>query len=70
MELENIILVRFRRPKITCSPSYADYRPKTNATIVWDMGHTKVRLCRGVIGQGKETKILNVVDVLTVQEGT
>jgi hypothetical protein len=42
MELENIILseVRLRRPKIACSPSYADYRPKTNAVILLDMGHT------------------------------
>jgi hypothetical protein len=42
MELENIILskVRLKKPKITCSPSYADYRPKTNAEIVLKMGHT------------------------------
>jgi hypothetical protein len=42
MELENIIIneVRLKRPKITCSPSYADYRPRTNAVIVLDMGHT------------------------------
>jgi hypothetical protein len=43
MVLENIILVklaRFRRPKIICSPSYVDYRPKTNAVILLDMGHT------------------------------
>jgi hypothetical protein len=33
-------LARLRRPKITCSPSYADYRPKTNAAILLDMGHT------------------------------
>jgi hypothetical protein len=59
-------LVRFRRPKDTCSPSYADYRLKTNAEILWDMGHTKGRLLTEGIGQGKETKILNVVDVLTV----
>jgi hypothetical protein len=32
------------------------------------MGHTKGRLCKGEIGQGKETKNLNMVDVLTVQE--
>jgi hypothetical protein len=23
-----------------CSPSYADYRPKTNAVILLDMDHT------------------------------
>jgi hypothetical protein len=27
-------------PKIACSPSYADYKPKTNAVILLDMGHT------------------------------
>jgi hypothetical protein len=48
MKLENIILskVRFRRPKIVCSPSFADYRLKTNAVILLDMGHTKGRMCR------------------------
>jgi hypothetical protein len=30
---------RFRRPKIACSPSYVDYRPKTNAVLLLDMGH-------------------------------
>jgi hypothetical protein len=43
MELKNIILAklaRLRRPKITCSPSYVDYRLKTNAVILLDMGHT------------------------------
>jgi hypothetical protein len=41
MELENIILreVSLRGPKITCSPSYVDYTPKTNAVILLDMGH-------------------------------
>jgi hypothetical protein len=59
-----------RRPKITCSPSYAEYRPKTNAVILLDMGHThtKGRLRMREIGKGKETKNLNVVDVLTVEE--
>jgi hypothetical protein len=33
-------LVRHRRSKVTDSPSYADYRPKTNAVIFLDMGHT------------------------------
>jgi hypothetical protein len=42
MELENIILSevsRLRRPKIICSPSYVDFRPKTNAVILLDMGY-------------------------------
>jgi hypothetical protein len=70
MELENIISreVRLRRPKDACSPSYVDFRPKTNAAILWNMRHTKLRSLTGGRGQGKETKTLNVVDVLTVQE--
>jgi hypothetical protein len=27
-------LARLRRPKIACSPSLEDYRPKTNAVIL------------------------------------
>jgi hypothetical protein len=42
--------------------------PKTNAAILWDRGHSKERPCMEAIGQGKETKNLNVVGVLTVQE--
>jgi hypothetical protein len=39
VELENINLseIRLRRPNIACFPSYADYRPKTNAVILLDM---------------------------------
>jgi hypothetical protein len=57
MEVENIILsevIRFRRLKITCSPSSVDYRPKT------DVGDHK-----GGIGKEKEIKNLNVIDMLT-----
>jgi hypothetical protein len=60
-------LARLKRPKAACSPSYADYKLKTNAAILWDMGHTNRRLCTGGIGQGQEIKNLNMVDVLTVQ---
>jgi hypothetical protein len=59
---------RLRRPKAACSPSYVEYRPKTNIEVLWDTGHTKGRSCTGRLGQGKETKSLNVVDVLSVQE--
>jgi hypothetical protein len=55
-----------RKPKTTCSSSYFDYRPKTNAAIKWDAGPTKGRPRMGGIGQGKETKNLNVVDVFSV----
>jgi hypothetical protein len=33
-------LARLRRPKIVDSPSYADFRPKRNAVILLDVGHT------------------------------
>jgi hypothetical protein len=32
--------VRLRKPKIACSPSYADNRHKTNAVILLDIGDT------------------------------
>jgi hypothetical protein len=61
-------LARLRRPKATRSPSFVNCRPKTNSTILWDTGHTKGRLGDGGIGQEKETKNLNEIDVLIVQE--
>jgi hypothetical protein len=33
-------LARLRKLKVVCSPSYADFRPKTNAVILLDMGYT------------------------------
>jgi hypothetical protein len=33
------MLVRLRTPKIVCSPSYADFRPKTSALVLLDLGH-------------------------------
>jgi hypothetical protein len=56
MELENIILSTVshaRWPKIACSPSCLDYRPKTNAVISLDMGHT---LGREHAGENRERK--------------
>jgi hypothetical protein len=38
--LSSAKLARFRGPKIVCSPSYADFRLKTNAVILLDMDHT------------------------------
>jgi hypothetical protein len=32
-------LAWLRRPKIVCSLSYADFRLKTNAVILLEMGH-------------------------------
>jgi hypothetical protein len=50
-------LVRLKKPQITYSPLFADYRPKTNALILLDMGHTlRGRTHTGRIGKGKETK--------------
>jgi hypothetical protein len=62
------MVARFRRPKAAFSPSYVDCRPKTNATILWNTGHTNGRLCKGGIEQGEETKNFTELDVLTVQE--
>jgi hypothetical protein len=56
---------RLRRPKAACFSSYLDYRPKTNAALSW---YTKVWPHTGGIGQGKEAKNLNVIDVLPIQE--
>jgi hypothetical protein len=73
MELENIILstvklARLRSPKAPFFPLYANCKHKTNGTILWDMDHTKESLGKGQIKQGKETKNMNNVDVLTVQK--
>jgi hypothetical protein len=43
MELKKIILndiSQAQKAKKSHSPSYANYRPKTNAVILLDMGHT------------------------------
>jgi hypothetical protein len=44
MELENITLSEVSQAQnvknLMFSLSYADYRPKTNAVILLDMGHT------------------------------
>jgi hypothetical protein len=36
-----------RRPKISCSLSYEDYRPETNAVILWNRGHTLKEVTHG-----------------------
>jgi hypothetical protein len=59
-------LVRLRRPKITCSPLYVDYRPKKCSNIIGHGSYTKGRQQIGGIGKGNKTKNLNVVDVLTI----
>jgi hypothetical protein len=43
MELEDVILSEVNqvpKAKITCFPLYVGYRPKTNAVMLLDMGHT------------------------------
>jgi hypothetical protein len=32
-------LARLRRPKILCSPSYADFRSRANTAMWLDLGH-------------------------------
>jgi hypothetical protein len=48
-------LTRHRRPKIACSPSYAAYRPRTNAVILLDMGHKLRGEHKGEITKEKVT---------------
>jgi hypothetical protein len=47
-------LARLKKPKIIYSPSYADYRLKTNAVIILDMGHTKGKLHMGRKDRARE----------------
>jgi hypothetical protein len=59
MELEDIILseVRLRKPKIPCFSSFVDYRPKTNAVMLLDMGHTLKGECtQEEKGKGRKLK--------------
>jgi hypothetical protein len=47
-----------KRPKIVCSPSHADLRPKTNSVISLEMGHTlRGDHVHGGIEQGRKSKI-------------
>jgi hypothetical protein len=39
--------LRLKGPKISCSPSYVVYRPKTNAVILLDMGHPLTETAHG-----------------------
>jgi hypothetical protein len=67
IEFEDIIVSEFSqdiRPKASCFPSFADCRSKTNVAILWDISHTKGRLCKGGIEQENKTKNLNGVDVI------
>jgi hypothetical protein len=36
-------LARFRKRKAACFLSYVEYRPNTNAAILWKTGHAKGR---------------------------
>jgi hypothetical protein len=52
-------LPRLRKRKVTCPPSYVDYRPKTNAAILLDMGHSKGKLHTGRIPAGEGNQKLD-----------
>jgi hypothetical protein len=62
MELENIILSEvswLKRPKILCSPSYADIRSRANTTRGLDFEHMiKVRAHKEGVRIGKTPKKL------------
>jgi hypothetical protein len=59
-------LARLTRPKIICSPSYADYIPKTNAVILLDTGHTLRENAQRRNRESKGNLKLNVADVPTI----
>jgi hypothetical protein len=52
-------LLRLRRPKIVCSPSYADVRSRANkySNVVGLGSHDKGRAHMGGMGIGKKPKI-------------
>jgi hypothetical protein len=60
MELENMILSEVslaqKAKKIACSPSYVEYRPKTNAIILLDMGHMLRGECTQEDGKRRKPK--------------
>jgi hypothetical protein len=47
------MLAKFIRPKITCSPSYADYKPKTN-TVSNIIGHRAITHWKDRKGEGNK----------------
>jgi hypothetical protein len=60
-------LVRLRRSKITCSPSYVDFRPKTNVVISLDISHMLREECIQEV-QGKVGNPKLESDVPSVEE--
>jgi hypothetical protein len=74
MELVNIILSEIsqvqkaKKPHVLPYMKIIDLNIAAFSTILWDIGLTKGRSRTGGIRQGIETKYLNVIDVLTVQE--
>jgi hypothetical protein len=59
VELENIILSEVsqaQKAKATCSLSYVEYKPKTNAVILWDTGYTMGKSCMGGKGKGRKLR--------------
>jgi hypothetical protein len=45
-----------------------EYRPNTNAAILWKTGHTNGRSHMREAGWKKDVKKVNMVDVLSIQE--
>jgi hypothetical protein len=56
------MLVRLRKSKIICSPSYVDFRPKRNAIILLDISHTlrggHIQEEQGKVGNQKLESVL------------
>jgi hypothetical protein len=49
-------LARLTRPKIICSPSYADFRSRANTAMLLDLGHMIKGEHTGGMGIGKKPK--------------
>jgi hypothetical protein len=68
MELKNILseVSQAQKQNIICSPSYADYRSKTNAIILLNMCHTLRENMHRRNRERKGNLKLDVVDGVTV----
>jgi hypothetical protein len=62
-------LAKLRRPKIVCSPSYADFESRAKCSNVVGLGpHDKGRAHIGDIVIGRKPKTLKAFDVSTPEE--
>jgi hypothetical protein len=70
MEMENIILgyPGSEGQKSHVFSPYMDYRTNANTAILWKTGHTKGKSHIRGVRKKKETKMMIMVDVFSIQE--